>query len=225
MALEVVDNPDRSRYELRDDGHLVGYTEYHERDGVLVFPHTVITEPEARCGVRHHARAGRARRRARPRPHDRGGVPVRGRSSWTSTPSTPTSSPPDVAEFPFAFDPRFRWLLALAGVRPDSARVFLTRDRLVARFGPWVCATSVANVSGVDDHRPVPLVHRHRRAGGRSSTAASPSAPPPPGGVCIRFLEPVTGLDPFGRMRHPGLTVTVADREGLAGALTAAAGL
>ena len=61
-----------------DHGHLVGFTEYHERDGVLVFPHTVITSPEARCRVRRHAGAGRARRRARPRPHDRGGVPVRG---------------------------------------------------------------------------------------------------------------------------------------------------
>ena len=50
MALEVVDNPARSRYELRDDGHLVGYTEYHERDGVLVFPHTVITQPKRRAG-------------------------------------------------------------------------------------------------------------------------------------------------------------------------------
>jgi predicted GNAT family acetyltransferase len=50
MALEVVDNPDRSRYELRNDGHLVGFTEYHERDGVLVFPHTVITEPKRDAG-------------------------------------------------------------------------------------------------------------------------------------------------------------------------------
>ncbi len=50
MALEVVDNPARSRYELRDDGHLVGFTEYHERDGVLVFPHTVITQPKRRAG-------------------------------------------------------------------------------------------------------------------------------------------------------------------------------
>jgi len=50
MALEVVDNPARSRYELRDDGHLVGFTEYHERDGVLVFPHTVITEPKRNAG-------------------------------------------------------------------------------------------------------------------------------------------------------------------------------
>ena len=50
MALEVVDNPARSRYELRDDGHLVGFTEYQERDGVLVFPHTVITQPKRRAG-------------------------------------------------------------------------------------------------------------------------------------------------------------------------------
>jgi predicted GNAT family acetyltransferase len=50
MALEVVDNRARSRYELRDDGHLVGFTEYHERKGVLVFPHTVITEPKRREG-------------------------------------------------------------------------------------------------------------------------------------------------------------------------------
>ena len=50
MALEVVDNPARSRYELRDDGHLVGFTEYEERDGALVFPHTVITRPKRREG-------------------------------------------------------------------------------------------------------------------------------------------------------------------------------
>jgi predicted GNAT family acetyltransferase len=50
MALEVVDNPDRSRYELRNDGHLVGFTEYYERDGALVFPHTVITEPRRGAG-------------------------------------------------------------------------------------------------------------------------------------------------------------------------------
>jgi len=51
MALTVIDNPDRSRYELRDDGRLLGFTEYHERDdGVLVFPHTVITVPKRGAG-------------------------------------------------------------------------------------------------------------------------------------------------------------------------------
>lgn len=50
MALAVVDKAGRSRYELRDDGHLVGFTEYHERDGVFVFPHTVITEHKRGAG-------------------------------------------------------------------------------------------------------------------------------------------------------------------------------
>jgi predicted GNAT family acetyltransferase len=51
MALAVTDNPARSRYELRDGDRLLGFTEYHERDdGVLVFPHTVITEPKRGAG-------------------------------------------------------------------------------------------------------------------------------------------------------------------------------
>jgi predicted GNAT family acetyltransferase len=51
MALSVTDNPAKSRYELRDDGQLAGFTEYRERDdGVLVFPHTVITSPKRGAG-------------------------------------------------------------------------------------------------------------------------------------------------------------------------------
>ena len=51
MALAVVDHPDRSRYELRDGEHLLGFTEYEAADdGVLVFPHTVITKPQRGAG-------------------------------------------------------------------------------------------------------------------------------------------------------------------------------
>ncbi len=51
MALTVTDNPSRSRYELHDDEHLLGFTEYHERDdGALVFPHTVISTPKRGAG-------------------------------------------------------------------------------------------------------------------------------------------------------------------------------
>lgn len=49
--LTVVDHPERSRYELFDGDHLVGFTERHARDdGVLVFPHTVITVPKRGAG-------------------------------------------------------------------------------------------------------------------------------------------------------------------------------
>lgn len=38
--LEVVDNPQLSRYEGRLDGVLVGFCDYVERDGQAIFPHT-----------------------------------------------------------------------------------------------------------------------------------------------------------------------------------------
>jgi hypothetical protein len=35
-------------------------------------------------------------------------------------------------------------------------------------------------------------------------------------GVLISFAEPIRGLDPLGLVRHPELTVTVTDTDGLA---------
>ena len=127
-----------------------------------------------------------------------------------------------MTEFEFAFDPRFRRLLALVGVRPDSARVFLTHDRLVARYGRWVCDTPVTNVSDVSitgPYRWYTAIGPRGSVVDRGLTFGTTAA----GGVCVLFHEPITGLDPFGRMRHPGLTVTVADRTGFADALRVAA--
>jgi hypothetical protein len=45
------------------------------------------------------------------------------------------------------------------------------------------------------------------------------------GGVCLTFDQPVTGLDPLGVLRHPGLTVTVDDVEGFVTAVRERAGL
>ena len=129
-----------------------------------------------------------------------------------------------MTEFEFVFDPRFRRLLALVGVRPDSARVFLTHDRLVARYGRWVCDTPVTNVSDVcitGPYRWYTAIGPRGSVVDRGLTFGTTAA----GGVCVLFHEPITGLDPFGRMRHPGLTVTVADRTGFADALRAAAAL
>jgi len=129
-----------------------------------------------------------------------------------------------MTDFGFAFDPRFRWLLALVGVRPATARVTLSGEQLVARFGPWVCDTTVGNVSGVEVTGPY---RWYTAIGARGSFVdrGLTFGSTPAGGVCILFHEPVTGLEPFGRARHPGLTVTVADRDGFARALRAAAGL
>lgn len=42
-------------------------------------------------------------------------------------------------------------------------------------------------------------------------------------GLCIRFREPVRGLEPLGVLRHPAVTVTVEDGKQLARVLKRAA--
>ena len=130
----------------------------------------------------------------------------------------------EVEQFRFEFAPRYRAVLALLGVTPGTATVTLDEERVVARFGPWSCETTVANVREVCLTGPY---RGYRAIGARGSfvdrglTFGSTTA----GGVCMLFGEPVRGLDPFGLMQHPGLTVTVADREGFAASLRRRAGL
>jgi predicted GNAT family acetyltransferase len=47
MELEVADNPEQARYEIRADGELAGFIQYHLRDGVIAFLHTE-TDPRFR---------------------------------------------------------------------------------------------------------------------------------------------------------------------------------
>ena len=123
--------------------------------------------------------------------------------------------------FRFAFDDRFRLPLALAGITPATAFVTLTADdRFVARFGPWTCETPLTNVTCVQRTGP----YRWWRAIGTrlsftdgGATFGSTTA----GGICLCFAEPVRALDAFGLLRHPGLTVTVADLDRFAAAVEA----
>jgi uncharacterized protein len=47
---EVVDVPEKSRYELRLDGHLIGLAAYRRRDGRIAFTHTEVDESCQGCG-------------------------------------------------------------------------------------------------------------------------------------------------------------------------------
>lgn len=115
-------------------------------------------------------------------------------------------------------------MLRLIGVRPGTAHVTLTRDRLVARFGPWTCATSIGNVRGVCRTGP----YRWFKAIGprgsfvdRGLTFGTNSA----AGVCVLFRDAVPGLAPVRSLRHPGLTLTLAEPERFVSALRRYAGL
>ncbi len=117
--------------------------------------------------------------------------------------------------FPFRFAPAYRPAALVLGITPRTAYVDLTEDgaapELSVRFGLWRLRTPLANVVGVE------------RTGGFSyiKTAGPPHlsfadhgvtfATNGDDAVCVRFAEPVRLLDPTGRIRHPGATLTVAD--------------
>ncbi|MBV9487198.1 MAG: hypothetical protein JO246_14205 [Frankiaceae bacterium] len=98
--------------------------------------------------------------------------------------------------------------------------VRVTDTELDARFGLWHVRTPLENVTGVEITGPYSTLKTigpaHLSFTDRGVTFATNRRR----GLCIRFAEPVKCMDPTGRLRHPGLTVTVVDPEGLASALS-----
>ena len=131
---------------------------------------------------------------------------------------------PDAEQFEMAFDPRFRPPLAALGVTPATAHITAAADRLVACFGPWVCHTTPANVQTVRLTGPY---RWYRAIGPRLSLAdhGLTFGTTTARGVCLLFWEPVRGIGPFGVIRHPGLTLTVADPQRFAATVRHHAGL
>ena len=120
----------------------------------------------------------------------------------------------------FAFDRAYRLPATLLGITGATSWVEVGPDGLLVRFGLWRLRTPLANVAGTEltggfswlktagpphlsfTDRGVTFATNGRRA------------------VCVRFHEPVRVLDPTGRLRHPGATLTVRDPERLAAELS-----
>lgn len=51
METRVVDNPDRSRFEILVDGRPAGFADYVVTNGVLTLPHTVVDPAYGGRGV------------------------------------------------------------------------------------------------------------------------------------------------------------------------------
>ncbi|NKX55634.1 N-acetyltransferase [Arthrobacter sp. E918] len=49
--MDIVHNPERRRYELRDDGVVIGFTKYRRAGGKVVFIHTEVDEDYAGQGL------------------------------------------------------------------------------------------------------------------------------------------------------------------------------
>jgi len=126
-------------------------------------------------------------------------------------------APRPAQRFGFKFDRLHRVLGLAFGVTPSTTHVDVdpAAGRLVARFGPWVVDTSLANVKAATrtgGYFPLKTVGpAHLSLSDRGLTFATNDAE----GVCVAFREPVHGIDPRGVVRHPALTVTVEDVDGL----------
>jgi hypothetical protein len=121
--------------------------------------------------------------------------------------------------FAFRFVPAYRAAGLLFGVTPGRAWAAVADGRLDVRFGPWRVRTPLANVAGAEVTGPYAFLKTagpaHLGVTDRSLTFATNGRR----GVCLRFHEPIPGIEPFGVIRHPTLTLTLADIPGFIRAL------
>jgi hypothetical protein len=123
--------------------------------------------------------------------------------------------------FPFRFTTLYRLAALPFGITPATATVHVRDGELAVRFGPWKLRTALTNVIATTVTGPFSFLKTagpaHLSLTDRGLTMATNSAR----GLCLTFREPVPGIEPTGTLRHPALTVTVADCQGLARVLTA----
>jgi hypothetical protein len=123
--------------------------------------------------------------------------------------------------FAFAFERTDRVAGWGFGIRPATTAVVLSTDRgeLTSSFGRWRLTTLASNVEAMQITGPyrrlATIGPPHLSLADRGLTMATN----PTRGLCLRFRRPMPGIEPTGLLRHPGLTVTVADCAGLATAI------
>jgi len=127
-------------------------------------------------------------------------------------------------KFPFDFEPSYRPLARLFGISELNAFVALEGDEIIARFGPWRLSTTTRNIAGVRVTGPYNYLKTAGPARLSLSDGGLTFATNASRGVCIEFHQPVRGIDPFGVIHHPNLTVTVRECSALLQALHPLAG-
>lgn len=125
----------------------------------------------------------------------------------------------NVERFAFSFAPTYRRPARFFGIRPSTARVEVSHERLDARFGRWRVSTPLQNITDVAITGPYAFLKTAGPARLAITDRGLTFATNGDRGVLLTFATPVRGLDRLGLLRHPELTVTVADPDRLAALL------
>ena len=116
--------------------------------------------------------------------------------------------------FPYDFDERFLLIWGPFGARPKKDGVALTDSgEFVATFGRFRVETPLSNIKGATKTGPYKWWKAVGVRGSRVDSGIT-FGTTPRGGVCILFKERIARVVPPAP-RHAGLTVTVADCDGL----------
>ena len=121
--------------------------------------------------------------------------------------------------FPFRFASSYRLPALAFGITPATAWVEVDEHELRARFGPWSLRTPRTNIASVQETGDFSFL---KTAGPAHLSFADHGVTFATNGdraVCVLFHERVRGIDPTGRLLHPGATFTVADPSALIAAL------
>jgi hypothetical protein len=120
-----------------------------------------------------------------------------------------------VQRFDFRFAPAYCIAARPFGITPERAWVQIDDEHLLANYGPWRLRTTLANISRVAITGP----YRFYRTAGPARLGITNGgltfASNGERGVLLSFRKRVPAIDPLGLIRHPELTVTVADVGGL----------
>ena len=124
-----------------------------------------------------------------------------------------------VEVFDFAFARSYALAARPFGITPKTTSVELGPQWLYVRYGPWRLLTPRSNIASAQVTGGFSFVktagppHLSFSDRGVSFTTNGDRA------LCLRFHEPVPGIDPTATITHPGATLSVADPEALAAAL------
>ncbi len=123
--------------------------------------------------------------------------------------------------FEFRFAPAYCRAARPFGITPARAWVEIDDEYFVANYGRWRLRTPLSNISRVAITGP----YRFYRTAGPARLGVTDAgltfASNGDRGVLITFRKRVPAIEPLGVVRHPELTVTVADPDGLVAALGA----
>ncbi|MBB5071002.1 hypothetical protein [Saccharopolyspora gloriosae] len=123
----------------------------------------------------------------------------------------------DVVEvFPFRFGRAHRVLGLPFGVAPPTTWVRVSGSEFTVRFGPWCLRTGRSNIIGTAITGPYCLLTTAGPARMSATDGGLTCATNGERGLCVRFADPMPGIEPLGLLRHPAVTVTVAECDRLA---------